>query len=368
MKVVLSRKGFDSGYGGWASPILPDGRMLSLPIPARDGVVSYDELSAGDGVSYLDIMRQLRRGHEDRLVLSHNTWLSSGPRITTHLDPDLVASSVERLPGWRGMFGQSSAANLFATVTQQLRDTEDSLNRADEYNHDHGTNMVNTFQIITDALRERQGASNSDALAYAAQQLRERGTSGSARLYAQNLQQAASSVRGTGLTPARTLELLQTLMGGEQERQAEQAEAQASASRGGLGGLLGSLLGAVQQQPVQQAAPSTQGGLGGLLGGLLGGQQQVQQPVQQTGGLSSLLGGLMGGQAQAPQQTAGAGGILGIISSLMGAGQATGSNAGLGTLVQAFTGGSGTSQSYRKDSSSVIISTVLQAIMGMMGR
>jgi len=291
MKVVLSRKGFDSGYGGWASPILPDGRMLSLPIPARDGVVSYDELSAGDGVSYLDIMRQLRRGHEDRLVLSHNTWLSSGPRITTHLDPDLVASSVERLPGWRGMFGQSSAANLFATVTQQLRDTEDSLNRADEYNHDHGTNMVNTFQIITDALRERQGASNSDALAYAAQQLRERGTSGSARLYAQNLQQAASSVRGTGLTPARTLELLQTLMGGEQERQAEQAEAQASASRGGLGGLLGSLLGAVQQQPVQQAAPSTQGGLGDLLGGLLGGQQQVQQPVQQTGGLSSLLGG-----------------------------------------------------------------------------
>ena len=111
MKVILSRKGFDSGYGGWASPILPDGRMLSLPIPARDGVVSYDELSAGDGVSYLDIMRQLRRGHEDRLVLSHNTWLSSGPRITAHLDPDLVASSVERLPGWRGMFGQSSAAS-----------------------------------------------------------------------------------------------------------------------------------------------------------------------------------------------------------------------------------------------------------------
>ncbi|RIE11762.1 hypothetical protein SMC3_08215 [Candidatus Cryosericum hinesii] len=34
MRVILSRKGFDSGYGGWASPILPDGRMLSLPIPA----------------------------------------------------------------------------------------------------------------------------------------------------------------------------------------------------------------------------------------------------------------------------------------------------------------------------------------------
>jgi hypothetical protein len=259
-------------------------------------------------------------------------------------------------------------ANLFATVTQSLVESEDSLNQADEYNHDHGTNMVNTFRIITDALREKQGATNSEALSYAAQQLTQRGTSGSARLYAQNLQQAASTVRGSTMTPASTLQLLQTLMGGDQERQAEQAEAQASMSKGGLGGLLGSLLGAVQQQPVQQAAPSPQGGLGDLLGGLLGGQQQVQQPVQQTGGLGSLLGGLMGGQTQAPQQTAGAGGILGIISSLMGAGQSTGSNAGLGALVQAFTGGSGTSQSYRKDSSSVIVSTVLQAIMGMMGR
>src|SRR5450756_2862886 len=77
VKVILSRKGFDSGYGGWASPILLDGRMLSLPIPASNGVVSYSDLSAGDGVSYLDIMRQLRHGHQDRFVLSHKTWLPS---------------------------------------------------------------------------------------------------------------------------------------------------------------------------------------------------------------------------------------------------------------------------------------------------
>ncbi len=84
--------------------------MLSLPIPASGGVVSYNDLSAGDGVSYLDIMRQLRHGHEDKLILSHKTWLPSEPRIMAHLDPDLVASVVKRLPGWRGMFGQSNAA------------------------------------------------------------------------------------------------------------------------------------------------------------------------------------------------------------------------------------------------------------------
>jgi hypothetical protein len=262
-------------------------------------------------------------------------------------------------------------ANLFATVTQSLRENEDSLNQGDDYNHDHGTNMVNTFQIITDALREKQGASNSDALSYAAQQLRRNGTGGSARLYAQNLQQAANTAKGTTMTSAGTLELLQTLMGGEQERAAEQAAASTAKPTTGLGGLLGSLMGAVQQQQVQQPVQSSDSGLGGLLGGLFGGQnQQVEQPAQSTGDLGSLLGGLLGGQQTqaAPKPSSGMGGIMGIISSLMGSGQSTGSGAGLGALVQAFTGGSGTSQNYRKDSSGVIVSTVLQAIMSMMAK
>ena len=36
MKIILSRKGFDSGYGKIASPILPDGTLLSMPIPTTD--------------------------------------------------------------------------------------------------------------------------------------------------------------------------------------------------------------------------------------------------------------------------------------------------------------------------------------------
>ena len=34
MKIVLSRKGFDSSAGGHVSPILPDGTLLSLRVPA----------------------------------------------------------------------------------------------------------------------------------------------------------------------------------------------------------------------------------------------------------------------------------------------------------------------------------------------
>ncbi|MGB6034894.1 MAG: hypothetical protein WBG42_01410, partial [Cryomorphaceae bacterium] len=37
MKVIFSRKGFDSKYGKGYSPILPSGAMLSMPIPASDG-------------------------------------------------------------------------------------------------------------------------------------------------------------------------------------------------------------------------------------------------------------------------------------------------------------------------------------------
>ena len=44
MKVVLSRKGFDSSAGGVASPIMPDGTMLSLPIPDRTSPVSYADI------------------------------------------------------------------------------------------------------------------------------------------------------------------------------------------------------------------------------------------------------------------------------------------------------------------------------------
>jgi len=53
MKIILSRKGFDSSVGGCASPILPDGKMLSLPIPTSVDVLAYGEIRAPDGETWL---------------------------------------------------------------------------------------------------------------------------------------------------------------------------------------------------------------------------------------------------------------------------------------------------------------------------
>ena len=96
MKVILSRKGFDSSCGGQASPILPDGTLLSMPIPSGDKQ-KYSELLWGD-LSYLDIIRQLK----PKTTLNENSHC--------HLDPDLRDITIFREKGWKPAFGQTGSS------------------------------------------------------------------------------------------------------------------------------------------------------------------------------------------------------------------------------------------------------------------
>lgn len=95
MKLILSRKGFDSANGGMPNPILPDGTLLSLPIPDWDDGNSFDGL-LHEGDTYLDIIRSLK------------------PRFNSHtnchLDPDLRADIKQRPDGWLPTFGQMGSA------------------------------------------------------------------------------------------------------------------------------------------------------------------------------------------------------------------------------------------------------------------
>ena len=94
MKLILSRKGFDSASGGAPSPILPDGTMISIPIPDATGnpFGDYDAL-AYKKLSYSDIMLQLG---------------ISVPAVPAHRDPELTPEA--KSSEWRGIFGQSGAA------------------------------------------------------------------------------------------------------------------------------------------------------------------------------------------------------------------------------------------------------------------
>jgi Nucleotide modification associated domain 3 len=109
-RLVLSRKGFDSDFGGRPSPILPDGQMVSLPIPDRGSDLRYADCRTADGVGYLELLQRL--GIE-------TIRYSNGPTVTkvpisgtlgAQLDPDLSRWTLPRLAGWRPLFGQVDRA------------------------------------------------------------------------------------------------------------------------------------------------------------------------------------------------------------------------------------------------------------------
>lgn len=96
VKVILSRKGFDSSSGGVASPILPDGTLLSLPIPDAQGTVTYADLHWQDHAVGTLVESLTRK----RIKRHHRA----------HLDPDLYPQLYSRHPEWRPLFGQDGAA------------------------------------------------------------------------------------------------------------------------------------------------------------------------------------------------------------------------------------------------------------------
>jgi hypothetical protein len=88
-RIILSRKGFDKGTGELPSPILPDGSMLSLPIPQYPNGVPvpgkptavtthYRDLQ-GDGATFGDYLA--RQTARRRCPITGETIV--------HLDPDL---------------------------------------------------------------------------------------------------------------------------------------------------------------------------------------------------------------------------------------------------------------------------------------
>ncbi len=98
MKIIFSRKGFDSACGGQPSPILPDGTLLSLPIPRENDITTFRDLFYGNQ-SYFDIIQALKPSTK---IAKHQTC---------HLDPDIRKNIRTPHPEDRiSLFGQCDAA------------------------------------------------------------------------------------------------------------------------------------------------------------------------------------------------------------------------------------------------------------------
>jgi hypothetical protein len=227
--------------------------------------------------------------------------------------------------------------NLFQVVANTLASNRQNLNQADTYNHDHGDNMVQAFQTITQALQQKKGSAPAAQLSHASKVLSQQ-KSGSAQLYAQGLAKAADKFKGQPqVTPDNAMMLVQALLGADQP----------------------------------PAAQSQQSGAEDLLSALLGGTGQPSQTAPQGGG-ADLLGALLGaaGQPQAPAASQGADGIG--MDDLLNAGMAFlntkaqgGSNlqAAINALVQSSAVGS--SSAHRSQSGALVVNALLQAISAM---
>jgi hypothetical protein len=93
MKVVFSRKGFDSGAGGFPSPII-EGKPISLPIPTqRRSATTYGDLGLGDIVEQLTKGRLTRKSlcHYDPMFESDHCAFGQTGAAQTHLSKNGVA-------------------------------------------------------------------------------------------------------------------------------------------------------------------------------------------------------------------------------------------------------------------------------------
>lgn len=102
MKVVLSRKGFDSANGGIPNAIMPNGVLVPFPIPSDDEA-TFGQLHCGN-IRYDELLQDLA----PRRFFGH-----------CHADPDLDKARWTMPPaGWKPAFGQigPSARYLVKTV------------------------------------------------------------------------------------------------------------------------------------------------------------------------------------------------------------------------------------------------------------
>ena len=137
---------------------------------------------------------------------------------------------------------------IFQAVTQQLSEKKVKLNEADTYNHNHGDNMVQIFNLVQQAVAEKADKPVSEQLNYAGKVVEQNANSGSAALYAQGLSKASENLKGESLSSDMLSMLVQSLLGTNQPK----IQAEPHPKQGFLGSLLAGLFGKTQSQSSEQ--------------------------------------------------------------------------------------------------------------------
>lgn len=113
---------------------------------------------------------------------------------------------------------------LFNSVTQQLADKKETLNEADDYNNNHGDNMVKIFDLVQSAVAQKSDKPIEEQLSYASKVVEQKADSGSGALYAQGLSKAAENFSGKELNKNTITLLLQSIFNSDKSEEKPQSE------------------------------------------------------------------------------------------------------------------------------------------------
>lgn len=212
------------------------------------------------------------------------------------------------------MTQELTLSDIFGEITKVLAENRQELDDADSYNHNHGSNIVQTFDLIQKAVASKESEPVSEQLAYASKVLKKQNTGGTAQIYADGLADASRAFVGKEFNASTASTLINAMMG-----------TQGSSERGGgdiLSTLLGSLTKPKDQETSHATAPTQPDDLFGSLIGSLGSQQQAPTTISDQPDAGDLLGGLLGGltgsSGLGSQTASGNGGLGDLAGSLLG--------------------------------------------------
>lgn len=136
------------------------------------------------------------------------------------------------------MANNLNLSDIFQSVSGALASQQNDLNEADSYNHDHGDHMVQIFDLVQQAVSKKSDSPIAEQLTYASKMLTKEADSGSAKLYADGLSNAAKSFTGSELNADNIGTLVKGLMSVDSNQQAAQSNGDNM-----LGSLLSGLMG-----------------------------------------------------------------------------------------------------------------------------
>jgi hypothetical protein len=187
-------------------------------------------------------------------------------------------------------------AQIFQAVSKTMLQNQTALNEADTYNHDHGDNMVQIFNLATKAMQAKQDATPAEQLAFAGKQVQSNLHSGSAGLYADGFLRASQQFQGQqNITADNVMTLIQALMGSSQSAQPVQPVQPAQQAPQAAADPLAALLGTLGSSMAGQA-PQSQASDGLDAGDLItAGIAFLQSQQRGESTMESLLNALMAG-------------------------------------------------------------------------